>query len=80
LAQFSQYFEHLEKIPGFGQASSFDIHPGLHRIEQDQRVIFYPSEPDSIVICRVLHRRMLVWYEDFFSSFPKALSDIYTFI
>ena len=72
LAEFSQCFERVEKMPGLGPAC-FDIHPGLHRIEQGQHVIFYLPVPGGIFICRVLHRRMLVEYEDFLSSFSESI-------
>ena len=37
------------------------------------RLIFYLPVSGGIFICRVLHRRMLVEYEDFLSSFSESI-------
>jgi toxin ParE1/3/4 len=63
-------FEQIEKMPGLGRSCK-DIYPKLHRIEQDQQVIFYLPEPGGVLICRVLHQRMLPEYDDFLSSLSE---------
>lgn len=35
------------------------LRPGYRRIEHEKHVIFYRAEPDSILIVRILHQRMI---------------------
>ena len=48
----------LADNPGLGRLYG-DIRPGLRRMEEGKHVIFYRDEPGGIVVCRVLHQRML---------------------
>jgi len=65
-------FDGLEHMPGMGRAC-LDIYPALYRIEQGQHVIFYLPESEGIFICRVLHKRMLIEYGEFQSSFSESI-------
>ena len=48
----------LADNPGLGRLYG-DIRPGLRRMEQGKHVIFYRDEPGGILVCRILHQRML---------------------
>lgn len=65
-------FEQIEKGSGLGRSCK-NIHPALHRFEQDQHVIFYLPESTGVFICRILHKRMLAEYEDFLTSFSESI-------
>ena len=72
ISEIDRRIEQIEKMPGMGRAC-LDIHPGLYRIEEGQHTISYLPVPNGIFICRVLHKRMLVGYEDFLSSFSESI-------
>ena len=36
-----------------------EIRPGLRRMKQGKHVVFYREEPGGILICRIMHQRML---------------------
>jgi toxin ParE1/3/4 len=64
-AQFSRYLEKLESCcqavaenPNLGRPCTH-IRPGLRRINEGKHVIFYRQEPGGILICRILHERIL---------------------
>ena len=48
----------LAENPEAGRACD-DIRRGLRRMEHGRHVIFYRPDADGILICRVLHQRML---------------------
>jgi len=51
-------FELLAKNPSLGRRCDAIRH-GLQRFEFGKHVVFYLSQPDGILIVRVLHQRML---------------------
>ena len=64
-AQASRYLDELEACcqqladnPASGRSCD-DIRPGLYRREQGKHVIFFRREPKGILVCRILHERML---------------------
>jgi len=48
----------LGKNPSLGRRCD-SIHPGLQRFEHGKHVVFYLSQPDGVLIVRVLHQQML---------------------
>jgi toxin ParE1/3/4 len=61
----AQYLYELEACchmlavdPGLGRMCDHVL-PGLRRMEHDKHVVFYREEPGGILICRILHQRML---------------------
>ena len=48
----------LSENPASGRPCD-DIRPGLPRIEHGTHVVFYREETGGILVCRVLHQRML---------------------
>ena len=51
-------FEQLAKNPLLGRGCD-SIHPGLRRFEHGKHVVFYLSQPDALLIVRVLHQQMM---------------------
>ncbi len=35
------------------------VRPGLRRMEQGKHVVFFRREPTGVLVCRILHERML---------------------
>ena len=48
----------LADNPMLGRACDF-IRPGLRRMEQGRHVVFYRQRAGGILVCRILHQRML---------------------
>ena len=48
----------LADNPSLGRRCD-DVRSGLHRMESEQHVVFYREQPEVILVCRILHRRML---------------------
>ena len=48
----------LADSPGSGRACD-EIRPGLRRVEHGKHVVFYREEDRGILVCRILHQRML---------------------
>jgi toxin ParE1/3/4 len=64
-AQAARYLDRLEAmsrclvdLPGRGRRCEH-IRPGLWRIEEGRHVLFFRRQGDDILICRILHERML---------------------
>jgi toxin ParE1/3/4 len=72
LTEMVACFEQIEQLPGMGRAC-LEIYPGLYKVEHGQHIVFYLPEATGIFICRVLHKRMLVEYEDFLVSFSDNI-------
>ena len=58
LAQLENGFDLLGRNPSLGRSCDV-LHAGLRRFEVENHVVFYLTEPDGILIVRVLHRSML---------------------
>ena len=58
LTLLDDYCQRLADTPVLGRACD-DIRPGLLRAEQAGPVVFFRREPTGILVCRVLHKRML---------------------
>ena len=63
--QTDRYIRQLEDCcqlladnPGLGRSCD-EVRPGLNRMEHAKHVVFYRVEPGGILICRILHDRML---------------------
>jgi len=48
----------LANNPGLGRLCD-PVRPGLRRMEHGKHVIFYRVESGGILVCRILHQRML---------------------
>jgi toxin ParE1/3/4 len=57
MAGLGRAFQNLADMPGLGRTAE-DLRPGLFRFRYQSHMIFYSSEPNYIVIRRVLHARM----------------------
>jgi len=64
-AQTIRYLEELEACcqtladnPGLGRLCD-DVRPALRRQEHGKYVVFYRQEHGGILVCRILHQRML---------------------
>ena len=64
-AQTERYIGQLEDCcqllagnPGLGRPCD-EVRPGLRRMELAKHAVFYREEPGGILICRILHERML---------------------
>jgi toxin ParE1/3/4 len=64
-AQVERYFREMESCcqrladyPALGRACD-EIRPGLRRMEHGKHVVFYRQDSRGILVCRILHRRML---------------------
>ena len=44
--------------PGVGRSCE-EVRPGIRRMEQGKHVVFYREETCGVLICRILHERML---------------------
>jgi len=71
LSQTDKYIDKLEDCfvplvtrPELGRPC-FYLHPGLHRFEKAEHVVFYPFEAQDIFIVRILHNRVLAKPRDF---------------
>jgi toxin ParE1/3/4 len=53
----------LADNPGLGRSCD-QIRPGLHRMEHGKHVVFYRPEAGGILVCRILHQRMLPETQD----------------
>ena len=51
-------FELLANNPALGRSCD-SISPGLHRFEHGRHVVFYLSQPEGLLIVRVLHQQMI---------------------
>jgi toxin ParE1/3/4 len=58
LTLLDDYCQRLADTPVLGRACD-DIRAGLLRAEQAGHVVFFRREPTGILVCRVLHKRML---------------------
>ena len=58
LAQLEGAFDHLAEHPFIGRSCD-SIHLGLRRFEVGKHVVFYMSQPDGILIVRILHQQMV---------------------
>jgi toxin ParE1/3/4 len=58
LAQLENGFDLLAGNPSLGRSCDV-LHAGLRRFEVESHVVFYLTEPDGILVVRVLHRSML---------------------
>jgi toxin ParE1/3/4 len=58
LDEFEACCQMLVDNPSMGRSCD-DIRPGLRRHEHARHVLFYRQEPSGILICRILHERML---------------------
>jgi toxin ParE1/3/4 len=50
--------QRLAKHPDLGRPYD-EIRPGLRRIEHGKHVVFYRHNATGILVCRILHQRML---------------------
>ena len=64
-AQTDRYLCKLEECchlladnPALGRPCD-EIRPGLRRMLEEKHVVFYRDEPGGILVCRILHQRML---------------------
>jgi toxin ParE1/3/4 len=64
-AQTLRYLDALEACclmladnPSVGRSCDY-VRNGLRRMESEQHVVFYREQPEGILVCRILHRRML---------------------
>jgi len=64
-AQTVRYLDALEACcqmladnPTLGRSCD-GVRGGLRRMESEQHVVFYREQPEGILVCRILHRRML---------------------
>jgi len=48
----------LADNPALGRPCD-EIRPGLRRMLEGKHVVFYRDEPGGILVCRILHQRML---------------------
>ena len=48
----------LAGSPGLGRPCD-EIRPGLRRMEHGRHVVFYREEGGGVLVCRILHQRML---------------------
>ncbi len=58
LTLFAHYCQRLADTPALGRSCNH-IRPGLLRAEQAGHVLFFRRELTGILVCRVLHKRML---------------------
>ena len=58
IAKLEDAFELLARSPAIGRASN-SMHPDIRKFEVAKHVVFYLSDPDGILIVRVLHHRMI---------------------
>lgn len=58
LAELGDYARLLADTPGVDRHCD-QIRPGLRRSEVGSHVLFFRREADGILVCRVLHERML---------------------
>ncbi|MDR3727844.1 MAG: type II toxin-antitoxin system RelE/ParE family toxin [Terracidiphilus sp.] len=58
LGQLEDSFQLLANNPSMGRSCDA-IREGLHRFEIGKHVVFYRTEPDGILIARVLHQQMV---------------------
>jgi plasmid stabilization system protein ParE len=58
LTVLDDYCQRLADTPALGRACDH-IRPGLLRAEQAGHVVFFRREVTGILVCRVLHQRML---------------------
>lgn len=58
LAKLEDGFELIAQNPSIGRSCDA-IRAGLRRFEIGKHVVFYLTEPDGVLIVRVLHQRML---------------------
>lgn len=58
LDEFEACCKRLVDNPSMGRSCD-DIRPGLRRHEHGRHVLFYRHERGGILICRILHERML---------------------
>jgi toxin ParE1/3/4 len=68
-AQAARYVDQLETvtrnlvdIPRIGRPCEH-IRPGLWRIEAGSHVLFFRREHEDVLVCRILHYRMLPEYQ-----------------
>ena len=62
VGQLEQAIKRLVDIPVLGRRCEH-VRPGLWRIEQGSHVVFFRRAGDDVVICRILHYRMLPEYQ-----------------
>ncbi len=55
--------DRLVNQPELGRACA-QVRPGLRRIEHGRHVVFYRIEAEGVLICRILHERMLPERQD----------------
>jgi toxin ParE1/3/4 len=58
LAQLEDHALHLAETPGLDRRCD-QVRAGLRRSEVGSHVLFFRREPEGILVCRVLHERML---------------------
>jgi toxin ParE1/3/4 len=58
LAVLENYCQRIADTSALGRACDH-IRPGLQRAEHASHVVFFRRDPAGIVVCRVLHKRML---------------------
>jgi toxin ParE1/3/4 len=58
LAQLETASQRLAEIPALGRRCE-NVRPGLWRIEEGSHVLFFRRVGDDVLICRILHYRML---------------------
>ena len=58
LARLEGFCERLAAMPVHGRSCD-EIRPGLLRAQQASHVVFFRREAVGILVCRVLHKRML---------------------
>jgi toxin ParE1/3/4 len=58
LAMLHGHCQRVADTPALGRRCEH-IRPGLWRSEAGSHVLFFRREPDGILVCRILHERML---------------------
>jgi toxin ParE1/3/4 len=58
LNSLEECFERIAANPGIGRRCD-RIREGYRRFEHQKHVIFYRSDPEGVLIVRILHERML---------------------